>query len=188
MGYINGEYRLENGDVWRRNGPLGWWRIKFCTMPGYPEEQGGPGFAVDSTVGMGGWSRMGAFYPCCDTNGFLRAAKDRFLYYVGKWRGDGRTGYDKNPEAADLVRALCEPFLAECERDGIIIRHDEAWLTPGDVREAQSAGKMLYSPHYFSIHSPAKVREGFADDVREAERVLDEFESWMRRQGKGGGR
>jgi len=61
---------LHKGDIFRKDGPIGAYKIERIMLPGYPEYDGGvPGVSVRLSTRRG-WRRDGLFLPCCDVTDF----------------------------------------------------------------------------------------------------------------------
>ncbi len=178
MGYINGEYRLETGDVWRHAGPCGWIRIVHVTMPGYPDEQGMPGFSFIETIFSGRWSRQkrGWFAVCRSTADFLKHMEEHCRFFVGKWKGDGRTGYDRNPLARRMVLESLEPLLVEAESKGLWVQPALGELMPvHELRKQHAQDEYIFGPRSFHLVNPAARAQQLADNVAKEQAVLDAF-------------
>lgn len=69
--------RVRVGDVWRKNGPCGWWRVRRVLMPGYKGYDGGlPGVSVGVSTGNGGWTRVTWFVVAGSASVFVRRARE----------------------------------------------------------------------------------------------------------------
>ena len=79
---------IEVGDVWRKAGPIGWWRVVGVQMPGRAGYDGGlPGVSVRISDAVWGklssgkegwkpsWPHLVWFVPAGNTQAFARAAR-----------------------------------------------------------------------------------------------------------------
>lgn len=180
MGYIDGAYRLERGDVWRHAGPAGWLKLRFITMPGYPDEQGLPGYSCVTTTETGHWQRSGRFYACNTAAQFLRQMHESYRFFVGKWRGDATASYARNPEARKIVLATLAPEFADAEAKGLWVQAH--WSEAGrelmpipEMRALQAKGECIFGPRSFDFQHPDTVIKGLEEDVAEAQARVDAF-------------
>ena len=71
------DYEPKIGDVWRKDGPCDWVKVKSRQWPGYPEYDGGlRGASVVLTNHKGNWCRKRCFMPASTPDAFAVLMKD----------------------------------------------------------------------------------------------------------------